>query len=165
MLTQALLPTYSALAAGRSEADVVRGRVQNKDSREALSNTRTAEIWRGEDGFIHIKPFARTQQDLPDAIENMQAVARAAGGTARPLVIHWQQASSLTPACRAHYMAPEALTHITAVAVVTSSLLGRILGNLMMGMTNRVRVRLFEDEGAAFEWLSAASASKKSLRP
>jgi hypothetical protein len=144
--------------------EVVPGRGQKRDGREALTTTRTAEIWRGEDGFIHIQPFARTQQDLPDAVENMKGVARAAGGTPRPLIVHWQQASSLTPACRAHYMAPEALTNITAVAVVTSSMLGRILGNLMMGMTNRVRVRLFEDEGAAAEWLSTVSASKKSIR-
>lgn len=141
----------------------MRGRVQKqKDSRESVVATRTAEIWLGDDGFVHVKPFARTQQDLPDAVDNMAAIVRASAGQRRHLVIHWQEASSLTPACRSYYMSPEVLEKHMAVAVVTSSMLGRILGNLMMGMTNRVRVRLFDDEKPAGEWLNELSARTRS---
>jgi hypothetical protein len=55
-------------------------------------------------------------------------------------------------------MSPEALQGVSAVAVVTSSVLGRVLGNLMMAMTKRVRVRLLQDEPSALEWLAELQA-------
>ena len=123
--------------------------------------TRTAKIWLGEDGIVHLQPHARREQSLRDAIENVGAVAQVAGGTALPLLIHFQKAAPQTPECRAYYMSPEACRTVTAVAVVTSSMLGRVIGNLMIGMNKTASpLKLFDTELGAATWLEEVHARR-----
>lgn len=125
---------------------------------EAIT-TRTARVWLGEDDLVHLQPLARTEQTLDDARQNVAAVAKACGGRPRPLLIHFEAAAPQTPECRAYYLSEESMSAVTAVAIVTNSMLGRIIGNLMMGMHTRGSpVRLFDSTEKAIGWL------KESLR-
>lgn len=123
--------------------------------------TSTARLWLGEDGFIHLRPHARREHTLADAIENVAAVKTIQRGLERSLLIHFEDAAPQTAECRSYYVSAEAGRGLIAVAVVTASLLGRIVGNLMIGMSGgTVPVRLFDDEKAASVWLTAQNASR-----
>jgi hypothetical protein len=127
--------------------------------------TRTAKIWLGKDGIVHLQPHARREQSLRDAIENVAAVAQVAEGTALPLLIHFQEAAPQTPECRSYYMSREACRTVSAVAVVTSSMLGRVIGNLMIGMNKTASpFKLFDTESSAAKWLNEVHA-KRDRRP
>jgi len=116
--------------------------------------TATAQIWLADNGVVHIEPIARRQQGLDDAIENVNAVAQVAAGVRRPLLVHFQQAAAQTPECRAHYTSEGASRHISACAIVTSSVLGRVIGNLMIGMSEtNLPLKLFDSPQAAEKWL------------
>ncbi|HET9954959.1 MAG TPA: hypothetical protein VFQ61_10670 [Polyangiaceae bacterium] len=119
--------------------------------------TRTARVWLGEDdGLVHLQPLARREQTLDDAVENVQAVKSVCAGVVRPLLIHFEAATAQTPECRAHYLSDEATSAVSAVAIVTNSLLGRIVGNLMIGMHTRgAPVRLFDCTEKASAWLAS----------
>ncbi|MFZ5890438.1 MAG: hypothetical protein ACOY0T_05150 [Myxococcota bacterium] len=121
--------------------------------------TRTARIWLGDDDLVHLQPHARREQNLEDAKENVAAVKKACGGYPKPLLIHFQAAAPQTPECRAHYLSHEACSAVTAVAIVTNSMLGRIVGNLMIGMhSTGAPVRLFDNHEKAVTWLQASRA-------
>jgi len=131
--------------------------------------TRTARVWLSDEGIVQLQPLARREQTLEDAIENVAAVAKTCAGTVRPLLIHFEAAAPQTPECRAHYLSDEALRAVAAVAIVTTSMLGRIVGNLMIGMHTRgAPVRLFENNDKALEWLKeflTPSARVSGARP
>lgn len=116
--------------------------------------TATAQIWLEESGIVHLEPLARREQGLDDAIENVNGVREMAAGVRRPLLVHFQQAAAQTPECRAHYTSEAAAQHISACAIVTSSVLGRVIGNLMIGMSKtNLPLQLFDTAEAAEKWL------------
>lgn len=116
--------------------------------------TATAHIWLEENGIVHLEPLARRKQELSDAIENVNGVRAVSAGVRRPLLVHFQQAAAQTPECRAHYTSGAAAHHIVACAIVTSSVLGRVIGNLMIGMSEtNLPLRLFDAAEPAEEWL------------
>lgn len=116
--------------------------------------TNTAKVWLGKDDIIHLESLGTREQTLDDAIENVAAVARIAAGTRRPLLIHFKKAAPQTPECRAYYTSEPATASITACAILTDSMLGRVIGNLMIGMNKTpTPIRLFATEKEAREWL------------
>ena len=121
---------------------------------EGAVRTRSARVWLGEDGIIRIRPHGRQREELDDAIENVGAVANVGQGVKRRLLVDLSEAGPQSTACREHYMSAESKKNVSAMAIVTGSLLGRIIGNLIIG-TNRtsVPVRLFPSEAAAVLWL------------
>jgi hypothetical protein len=124
--------------------------------------TATAQIWLEENGIVHLEPLARREQGLNDAIENVNGVRETAAGVRRPLLVHFQQAAAQTPECRAHYTSAAAAQHITACAIVTSSVLGRVIGNLMIGMSKtNLPLRLFDTIEAAEKWLLEARQAER----
>jgi hypothetical protein len=115
--------------------------------------TRSARVWLGSDGIVHVQPHARRKQTLDDARENVAAVAEACGSRPRPLLIHFQNAAPQTPECREHYTSDAATKGICSLAIVVNSMLGRIIGNLMMGMqSTAIPTRLFDNEAEAQAW-------------
>ena len=127
--------------------------------------TATARVWLGDDDVIHLRPHARREQTLADAIENVAAVEEVGGGVRRPLMIHFQSAAAQTPECRSYYMSETAARSVLAVAIVTSSTLGRIVGNLMIGINGTsAPVRLFDDDESALAWLTTTFLTPISLR-
>lgn len=139
-----------------------RSRTRVRARSDTVNNvtTSTSRIWLDEtDGIVHLEPRARRKEELADAIENVNAVFAVSGRVRRPLLVHFQSAVALSPECRAYYTSAEAARSVTAIAIVTSSTMGRIIGNLMIGMhPAQVPSRLFDDVEGATEWL-------KTVRP
>lgn len=116
--------------------------------------TATAEIWLGDNGIVHLRPHARREQTLDDAIENVDAVVVVSAGVRRPLLVHFERAAPQTPECRAHYTSQAAARNLSACAIVTASMLGRVIGNLMIGVSEtNLPLRLFDAPEPAEKWL------------
>jgi len=134
----------------------------------AQLSTASARIWLAPNGVVHIQPLQNRMQGLSDAIENVSGVGIVAGGVRRPLLVHFQVAAAQTPECRAHYVSEEAAQIVCAVGIVTRSVLGRVIGNLMLGMNEtKIPLRLFDDERSAESWLLERFGAKQTvaLRP
>ena len=116
--------------------------------------TQTGEVWLGEDGIIRIEIRNPREHTLGDAIENVDAVRRAGGGVRRPLMSRIAAPGPMTSEARAYYASPDAARAITALAMVTNSVLGRIVANLLMGLNGtQIPMRLFGSEDAGLHWL------------
>jgi hypothetical protein len=94
------------------------------------------------------------REELDDAMANVAAVAKVGGGSRRRLLVDLSSAGPQSHEAREYYMSPDSKKNTAAMAIVTGSLLGRIVGNLILG-SNRtdVPVRLFSSEAAALAWL------------
>ena len=122
---------------------------------EGALRTKSAHVWLGDDGIIRIRPHSRLREELDDAVANVSAVAKVGQGVRRRLLVDLSDAGPQSNECREYYMSTESKKNITAMAIVTRSLLGRIIANLILG-SNRtsVPVRLFSGEAEALAWLA-----------
>jgi hypothetical protein len=119
--------------------------------------TQTGEVWLGEDGIIRIEIRNPREHTLPDAVENVEAVRRAGGGVRRPLLSRVAAPGPMTNDARAYYASADAARAITALAMVTTSVLGRIVANLLIGLNSTpIPMRLFGSEHAGLAWLRAS---------
>jgi hypothetical protein len=82
------------------------------------------------------------------------------------LIVDLSDAGPQSTECSAHYLSPEARSHFTQMAVVTGSLLGRVVANLALG-SNAPRdatIRLVATEQAALLWLAESSGPASAPR-
>ncbi len=116
--------------------------------------TRTAEI-STKDGVVVATIRDGVTQQLEDAQENYAAVAKEAGSHLCPLLIDMRAAAPLTAAARHFYAAKKMDDSFTALALlVHASPLGKMIGNVYFQIArHKVPVRMFADEGLAWEWL------------
>lgn len=122
--------------------------------------TQTGEVWLGDDGILRIEITNPREHTLADAIENVVAGQRAGGGVRRPLLSRVVAPGPMTNEARAHYASEEASRGLTALGMVTTSVLGRIVANLLIGLNSTpVPMRLFTTEQAALSWLRAMDAA------
>lgn len=129
--------------------------------------TQTGEVWLGEDGVLRIEITNPREHTLADAKENAEAGRLAGGGVRRPLLSKVVTPAPMTNEARAYYASEEAARGLTALAMVTTSVLGRIVANLLMGLsTTPIPMKLFSSEEAALSWLRGieAAARKPSSR-
>jgi hypothetical protein len=127
--------------------------------------TQTAEVWLSDDGMIRIDVTNPREHTLADAIENAEAGRRVGGGVRRPLLARVLSPGPMTNEARAYYASEEAARGLTALAMVTTSVLGRIVANLLMGLSSTpIPMRLFSNEQAALMWLRGVenATSKRS---
>jgi hypothetical protein len=128
--------------------------------------TQTGEVWLGDDGIIRIEIRNPREHTLADAIENAEAGRSVGGGVRRPLLSKVLAPGPMTNEARAYYASEEAARGLTALAMVTSSVLGRIVANLLMGLnTTPVPMRLFNTEAAALVWLRGLEVNSMKRQP
>jgi hypothetical protein len=121
---------------------------------EGTIQTRSARVWLGKDGIVRIQAYSLKREELDDAMANVAAVAKVTGGSKRQLLVDLSSAGPQSHEAREYYMSAESKKNTTAMAIVTGSLLGRIVGNLILGANRTsVPVRLFPNETAALAWL------------
>ena len=128
--------------------------------------TQTGEVWLGDDGILRIEITNPREHTLADAKENAEAGRRAGGGTRRPLLSKVVTPGPMTNEARAYYASEEAARGLTALAIVTTSVLGRIVANFLRGLsTTPIPMKLFSSEQAALSWLRGidAAALKKAF--
>jgi hypothetical protein len=122
---------------------------------EGVIDTRTERLWLHPDGYVIGVVRPGLNSDLDDAIANVAAVGRLAGGKPRPLLLDLRaHANTVTRECREYYAGAEAQKVNLAVAMLVRSNVSRVLGNFFLGLNKtRFPLRLFADPDEAVRWL------------
>ncbi|MFW9993407.1 MAG: hypothetical protein ACFFD4_15290 [Candidatus Odinarchaeota archaeon] len=117
--------------------------------------TRVARVRLEEDGIVRVVAIAnRGEVMFNDAVEILAAHVKVTGGKKLPALIDMRQTGSVSREARQH-LAGEEMTSVTsALALLTSSFLSKMVGNLYTGINNPgVPLKLFTSEVKAIEWL------------
>lgn len=113
----------------------------------------TGPTWLHEDGII-ITINDSAEHTLKDAVENMKITKAIGKGIPRPMLVDVTRVRSMDREARAQYVKPESLQIVTAVALVTNSTIGTMVGNLFINLNKHVvPIKLFSDPDKAKEWL------------
>lgn len=115
----------------------------------------TASFWRDDDGVINIIMNKHKQiHTAEEAEENVKVTTGITKGEPSTLLIDVTQIQSMTREAREVYKHEASTGHITAVALVTNSISGRILANFFMSFNRpSAPVKLFNDYDSAHAWL------------
>jgi len=119
-----------------------------------IIKTRTAQIWRDEEGIIHKIFLEGADETLADALESEKIIKDLSEGKRLPLLVDFSPIRSIDAGARRYYST--ASTLVAAVGGITRSRLGRLIGNFFLGFNrNRLETpgRLFENEEEAVKWL------------
>lgn len=110
-------------------------------------------LWLNEDGII-VTITTVAYQGLAEARENMEYNRKMAAGIPRPLLVDMTRVRSMSKEAREEYVKEVDEPFVTAVALVTKSSVGRMVGNFFIGL-NRTEIptRLFTEAEKAKEWL------------
>lgn len=99
----------------------------------------------GKDHAIHT---------LDHAKENHKVNIQLANGLRRPFLIDMTDVKSMTHEARAFYAGPEPPVALTAVAILTTSYIGKMVANAFMASRRPVLpTKLFTDQNEAIKWL------------
>lgn len=115
--------------------------------------TRTGVTWMDEElGVLRFVYAPGSECSLADAIENVAAQVRVAGGKVRPILCDISRCKSISKEARGHYAATKAFS---ALALVGGSPIGTIIGNIFLAVyaSRSIPTRLFRAEADAVQWL------------
>ncbi len=105
------------------------------------------------DGIVHVVCVERKKHSLADARAVIAAIRSLAAGRKILLLLDITITLGLDADARDHYN-EEAKSFATAIAIVTSSTIGRVIANFIVGLNEGVfPIRLFKEEEAAVSWL------------
>lgn len=92
--------------------------------------------------------------ELADAVDCIDRTFEVAGQVRRPVMVDMSGIRAETREARHYFASDEAVARYSAVAIVVSSPLSRVIANFFMRLTQHRRpTRLFTDERAAADWL------------
>lgn len=131
-----------------------RGHPQSGESDErGPLRTPTSENW-VEDGILFSRNVGVEVIDLEEARLITEAFARLAPG-GRPLLVDLASPKGQTRGAREYFAKdPIHTQYYTAVALLVSNPISRVLANFFLGMNKPLRpTRLFTDKAEAIEWL------------
>jgi len=107
-----------------------------------------------EDGIVITVNSGCERHTLQDAKEGVQIVRRVAGYVRRPLLVDFTRVKSMSREAREYYASEESSCNITALGIVTSSSIGRMVANFFLGINKApVPTRLFNNPEEARSWL------------
>lgn len=110
-------------------------------------------IWLSPEGII-INIGAKPSQSKEDVAEYLSHIRKAAAGKPRPFLVEISRVRSMSKEVREEYDRHNTAELITAMALVTGSSIGNMLGNILIGInTPKVPTKLFSDPGKAKTWL------------
>jgi len=116
--------------------------------------TRTQRIFLRPDGIVQTVNVSKVEQTVDDARANVAASFEVGGCVRRPVYVDTTLPAPLSAQAQDYYASPEAAQVFTAVAILATGTLGRIIGNIFLGRKRSdVQMRLFESEEAAIAWL------------
>ncbi len=110
-------------------------------------------IWLSDEGII-INIGSKPSQSKEDVAEYLSYIRRAAAGRPRPILIEISKIRTMSKELRDEYDKQNIEELATAMALVTRSTIGNMIGNILLGVSNaRVPSKLFTDPVKAKKWL------------
>ena len=116
-------------------------------------------MWLRPDGIVQMAWLNRAASDLEDATAAISAMNELTGGRRSPLLVDLHDGGQQTRPARLEFARRDDL--VSAVALIVSTPLGRIMGNFYIRVSRPpYPVRLFDDEASALAWLLAFVGSR-----
>ena len=105
-------------------------------------------------GFVHTLVSPGSEIQLQDAKENTARVIEVSGGSNYPILVDLREIKSISKEARDHFSMRGRKPNVTAIAMVVSSPLSRIIGNFFLGLNRpTVPTRMFTAESEAILWM------------
>ena len=115
--------------------------------------TPTASFWFDDDGIARHSLRSGVHLALDDAKVNFDALVSMTGGKRVPMIVDFSLGSA-TQAVRRYYASDEAAGAVSAVALIISSPVGRVIGNFFVGLNRPpYPVCMVASEREALAWL------------
>jgi hypothetical protein len=116
--------------------------------------TRTAQLWLGEDGIIRKVFLPNARETLADALESEEVIRQISAGKKRPILVDFTALRGMDPDARDYYISERAGSLLTACGGITKSMIGRVISNFFIGFNKPpTPVKLFNNEEQSIEWL------------
>lgn len=116
--------------------------------------TRICTFTLDERGFVRARLDRGAVIELGDAREAIQATWAVAGERPRPVLVDMRELASETREARLYFVSDEASKRYSAVAILVSSPVSRVIGAFFLRLTeHRAPTRLFSSESEAVAWL------------
>lgn len=127
--------------------------------------TSSGHTWLDDDGIIIAVGSDHQLHTLDHAIENTRTNAKLVGSIKRPFLIDMNKVKSMSREAREYYAGPEPKKSITAVAILTSSSVGKAVANFFLLLTKpSVPTRMFTDFDEAKAWLLQYKHNAQDMR-
>jgi hypothetical protein len=104
--------------------------------------------------MVHTRFHAGAEVTLEDAQANIEVTAKLTGGRALPVLVDLRTVRSQSAEARSLFAGPEGRAVSSAVALLLSNPLSRVMGNFYLGFNRpQTPTRLFTSEAEAEAWL------------
>lgn len=119
-----------------------------------VARTRTSIYSMIEDGIVEQRLLPDVRQTVVEAQENLAAFSKLAGHRGAALLVDLREGGPVAPGVNDVYGSEEAASHTHALALLTSSPVSQMVGNLYLGLKRpRMPTRLFRSRSEALMWL------------
>ena len=121
--------------------------------------TEIADLWMDSQRIIHIRFKESQQHGLAEAVDIVRAHNRLADGVRTPVLADIRSVKvGANRAARSHYASDESAEFKSGMAMLVSSSMQRMLGNIFLKLNRPpYPTRLFSEEVAALQWLKRLS--------
>lgn len=119
--------------------------------------TRTTRVWLDEQlGIVRAEALPGSLQTLQDAQENVRSVAILTGGKRVPLMVDLSGSQGIDSGARGFYGSPEGQATYSALALVGSTPVSRMIANTYFAIQRRhsaaMPTKFFASQREAIEW-------------
>lgn len=116
--------------------------------------TETGSLFLDPQGIVHVTSFPGVEETLTQAQASVAAIRKVSENTARPLLLDMRPIRSQRREVREYYNSAEAASAYKAVAILVSSPVSKMIGNIFIGIGKLpVPTKLFSAEPEALDWL------------
>ncbi len=113
-------------------------------------------MWLRQDGVVHLVWAPQVATGLEDAIAAIDAMAKLTDGRRSPLLVDTHDSGPQDRPARMEFVRRGDL--VSAVALIVSTPLSRMMGNFFLTVTNPMApTQLFDDEASALAWLNESA--------
>jgi len=110
-------------------------------------------VWLEQTGIIITINNCGMQHTLENAKEQMAAFDKVYKGIPRPLIVDFTLVRSMQREARAYYSSDDNSLKIKALAIVTGSNIGRLVGNFFIGLNSSdIPTKIFSNGEEAKKW-------------
>jgi hypothetical protein len=120
-----------------------------------MARTRICSFLLDPRGFVHARLDDGAVMELNDARDAVAETWRVAGERRRPVLVDMTRLKGESRAARLYFVSDEAVQRYSAVALLVSSPVSRVIGTFFLRLSeHKVPTKLFTRETEATSWLA-----------